>query len=132
MQPERVNTRPAPMPSSGYARAQQPQPRSLRTVDGRKRIARIGVSTVVKFSFRALLVFLLFVAGFALALRVPAQADPIARALIWGWVAAMSVVAVVLTVRRGGARGQDAAVPDRLRRWMLGEPSDQPADRKRQ
>lgn len=86
----------------------------------------------MKFSFRALLVLLLFIAGFALVLRVPVQADPIARALIWGCVAATSAVAVVLTIRRGGARGQDAALPDRLRRWMLGESSDPPADRKRQ
>jgi hypothetical protein len=77
----------------------------------------------MRFNFSALLVFLLFGATILVTLQFPANADPIVRALIWSAIAAMSTVGVILTVVKGGARGKDAVLPGRLRRWMLGESS---------
>lgn len=84
----------------------------------------------MRFSFRALLVLLVFVAVFLLLLQVGPTGDTIVGWVILAVIAAMSVVALALTLTRGGTYGQDAAVPGWLRRWLLGEsPEDDVAKR---
>jgi hypothetical protein len=84
----------------------------------------------MRFSFRALVVFLLFVASFSLLLRTGSSGDLVVRILIWAFIAAMSVVAITLTILRGGAYGQEAVVPKALRRWLLGESRKDEGDRR--
>jgi hypothetical protein len=85
----------------------------------------------VRFSFRALLVLLVFVAVFLLLLQVGPTGDTIVGWIILAVIAAMSVVALALTLTRGGTHGQDAAVPRWLRRWLLGESREGPSDRRK-
>jgi hypothetical protein len=81
----------------------------------------------MRFNSRALVWLLGTIALFWALLQFQSQADPIVRALIWGYVAAVSVVMVILAVRSGGPVTHSAALPDRLRRWMYGE-SDEHRD----
>ena len=78
----------------------------------------------MRFNVRALLVFIVFLAAFGVLMQWGSRGDLLARAVIWTLVAAMSVVAVVGAIMQGGVYGQDAAVPKRLRRWLLGESDD--------
>ncbi len=82
----------------------------------------------MRFNVRAFLVFIAFLAAFGVLMQWGSRGDLLVRAVIWTLVAAMSVVAIVGAVMRGGVYGQDATVPKRLRRWLLGESDD---DRRR-
>jgi hypothetical protein len=75
----------------------------------------------MKFNARALVWFLGSLAAFWLLLRFPSRADQIVRALIWAYVAVVSIVMVILAIRRGRLVSSDAALPDRLRRWIHGD-----------
>ncbi len=88
-----------------------------------------GVGLTVRFNFRALLVFTVFLAPFGGLMHWGSREDLLVRAVIWTLVAAMSVVAVVGAIMRGGVYGQDATVPKRLRRWLLGESDDEESER---
>jgi hypothetical protein len=84
----------------------------------------------MRFSFRALLVLLVSVAIFLLLLRTGSTGDSLVGWATLAVIAAMSVVALVLTITRGGTYGQDAAVPRWLRRWLLDEPRKDESDRR--
>lgn len=74
-----------------------------------------------------------FVAILWVLLRVgAADADPVINAVLWTVILAMSVLVVVRVLRRNegtGGYSQDALMPPRLRRWMLGE-RDAPSGKK--
>jgi hypothetical protein len=84
----------------------------------------------MKFSFKALLVFLVFMALFLVLRRAGPTGDTILNSIILAVVVAMSVVSVALTIMHGGTYGQDAVAPRWLRRWLLGESGDDDAKRK--
>jgi hypothetical protein len=75
----------------------------------------------MRFSFRALVWFFATLGGGWVLLQFESKSDPIVRALVWGYVVAVSVGMAVLALRRGGFVSHDAALPEGLRRWMHGE-----------
>ncbi len=84
-------------------------------------------------SRNAVLVFGAFMLGFWLLTRTGAVGDAVLGNAIWVAVAAMSVIVIVKTIRHGAGRrgtyGQDAAMPDGIRRWVLGKPDADPDGR---
>lgn len=70
----------------------------------------------MKINSRGIVSFGVFIGVFLLLMWLGPIGDSITRAVIWSVFAAMSVVAVVRTIRQRGAYGQDAAVPNRIGR----------------
>jgi lysylphosphatidylglycerol synthetase-like protein (DUF2156 family) len=79
-----------------------------------------------------IVVFVAFWALFLLLLRSgSSSADLFVRAAIWAAILTMSGIAIFKMVwhRRMDPHGQDATMPDRIRRWVLDEHDD--TDRRR-
>lgn len=80
----------------------------------------------MKLSRNPLIVFGAYILVFWVLLWAGSSGDLVLRAAIWAILGTMSAVAIFKTLQRGGGRrgthGQDAAMPDRARRWVFDEP----------